>query len=60
MVELYLSNEVSYEDLALANGISNYTMLSRWVNDFRIAGPDGRRPKQKGCKSTLDKPDIQG
>jgi transposase len=57
MVELYLSNEVSYEDLALANGISNYTMLSRWVNDFRIAGPDGLRPKQKGRKSTLDKPD---
>lgn len=31
MVESYLSNGVSYEELALANGITNYTMLSRWV-----------------------------
>jgi transposase-like protein len=34
MVESYLSNEVSYEELALANGITNYTMISRWVEAF--------------------------
>ena len=39
MVESYLSNEVSYEELALANGITNYTMISRWVEAFRVAGP---------------------
>ena len=55
MVESYLSNEVSYEELALANGITNYTMLSRWVEAFRVAGPDGLRPRKKGRKNTLDK-----
>ena len=54
MVESYLSNEVSYEELALANGITNYTMISRWVEAFRVAGPDGLRPRKKGRKKTLD------
>ena len=56
MVESYLSNEVSYEELALANGITNYTMISRWVEAFRVAGPDGLRPRKKGRKKTLDSP----
>ena len=55
MVESYLLSEVSYEELALANGITNYTMLSRWVEAFRVAGPDGLRPRKKGRKNTLDK-----
>ena len=55
MVESYLSNEVSYDELALANGITNYTMLSRWVDAFRVAGPEGLRPRKKGRKKTLDK-----
>ena len=55
MVESYLSNEVSYEELALANGITNYTMLSRWGDAFRVAGPEGLRPRKKGRKKTLDK-----
>ena len=40
MVELYLSSEVS--------------LIVKWVNDFRIAGPDALRPKKKGRKKTLD------
>ncbi len=56
MVESYLSNEVSYEELALANGITNYTMLSRWVKAFRVAGPDGLKPRKRGQKKTLNKP----
>ena len=55
MVESYLSNEVSYEELAIANGITNYTMISRWVEAFRVAGPDALRPRKKGRKKTLDK-----
>ena len=55
MVESYLSSEVSYEELALANGITNYSMISRWVEEFRVAGPDGLRPQKKGRKKTLDK-----
>lgn len=55
MVESYLSNEVSYEDLAIANGITNCAMISRWVNEFRIAGPDALRPQKKGRKKGLNK-----
>lgn len=54
VVELYLSSEVSYQDLALQEGINNPTILTKWVNDFRIAGPDALRPKKKGRKKTLD------
>ena len=53
MVELYLSSEVSYQELALQESINNPTMLVKWVNDFRIAGPDALRPKKKGRKKTL-------
>ena len=54
VVELYLSSEVSYQELALSQGINNPSMIARWVNDFRIAGPDALRPKKKGRKKTLD------
>ena len=54
VVELYLSSEVSYQELALSQGISNPSLITRWVNDFRIAGPDALRPKKKGRKKTLD------
>jgi len=54
VVELYLSNEVSYQELALQERINNPTMLVKWVNDFRIVGPDALRPKKKGRKKSLD------
>ena len=54
VVELYLSSEVSYQELALSQGINNPSMIVRWVNDFRIAGPDALRAKKKGRKKTLD------
>ena len=54
VVELYLSSEVSYQELALSQGINNQALIARWVNDFRIAGPDALRPKKKGRKKTLD------
>ena len=53
VVELYLSSEVSYQELALSQGISNPSLIVKWVNDFRIAGPDALRPKKKGRKKTL-------
>lgn len=53
VVELYLSSEVSYQELALSKGINNPSLITRWVNDFRIAGPDALRPKKKGRKKTL-------
>ena len=54
VVELYLSSEVSYQELALSQGINNPSLIARWVNDFRIAGPDALRPKKKGRKKTLN------
>ena len=54
MVELYLSSEVSYQELALQEGINNPTMLTKWVNEFRIAGPDALRPRKKGRKKSVD------
>lgn len=53
VVELYLSTEVSYQDLALSVGLNNSALITKWVNDFRIAGPDALRPKRKGRKKTL-------
>ncbi len=55
IVELYLSSEISYQDLALQEGISNPCMIANWVNRFRTAGPDALRPRKKGRKKTLDK-----
>jgi transposase len=54
VIELYLSSEVSYQELALSEGISNNALIAKWVNDFRIAGPDALRPKKKGRKKSLD------
>jgi len=54
VVELYLLSEVSYQELAISQGINNPALISKWVNDFRIVGPDALRPKKKGRKKTLD------
>lgn len=53
VVELYLSSEVSYQELALSQGINNPVVITKWVNDFRAAGPDALRPKKKGRKKSL-------
>ena len=57
IVELYLSSEISYQDLALQEGITNPAMIVNWVNRFRVAGPDALKPHKKGRKRKLDKPD---
>ncbi len=55
VVHLYLSSEISYQDLALQEGITNPCMIANWVSRFRAAGPDALRPHKKGRKKTLDK-----
>lgn len=50
VVELYLSSEISYQALALSVGITNPVTITKWVNDFKIAGPDALRPRKKGRK----------
>ena len=39
--------------MALSVGLNNPPLITKWVNDFRIAGPDALRPKKKGRKKTL-------
>ncbi|WP_234407855.1 IS3 family transposase [Anaerosinus massiliensis] len=56
MVESYLTTEVSYQELALSVGMNNPTLLARWVNDFRIAGPDALKLKTKERRSKVEKP----
>lgn len=53
VVELYLSSELSYQEIALQEGIVNSNSISQWVNRVRIAGPDALRPHKKGRKKTL-------
>lgn len=55
VVELYLTTEVSYQELALSVGIINPQIINKWVNDYRIAGPDALREKRKGRKPTMSK-----
>lgn len=57
VVELYLSSGLSYQELALSEGIRNSALITKWVNDFRIAGSDALRPKKKGRKKTLNASD---
>ena len=54
VVELYLTAEISYQELALSVGITNPVTITKWVNDFRIAGPDALRPNMKGRMRSLD------
>ena len=54
VVELYLSSEISYQDLAIQEGITNPCLIVNWVSRFRAAGPDALRPRKKGRKKTLN------
>lgn len=54
VVELYISSEVSYQDLALQEGINNPAQITKWVNDFKMVGPDALRPKKKGRRKSLE------
>ena len=56
VVELYLTTEVSYLELALTVGINNPGIITKWVSDYRKAGPDALRPKRKGRRPKVAKP----
>lgn len=55
VVELYLTTEVSYQELATRVGMNNSPLITKWVNDFQIAGPDALKPKRKGRRSKMSK-----
>lgn len=54
VIELYLSSELSYQQLAMQMGIPNHTIIARWMNEYRAAGPEALIPKKKGRKRTMD------
>ena len=54
VVELYLSSELSYRELAPQVGIPDPGRIVQWVTAYRAAGPDALRPKKKGRKRTMD------
>jgi transposase len=56
VVELYLTTEISYQELALTVGITNYPLITKWVNAYRVAGPDALRAKRKGRQLKVNKP----
>ena len=55
VVELYLTSELSYHDIALQEGISNPALICNWVHLFRVAGPDALRERRKGRKISMAK-----
>ena len=58
VVELYLTSELSYQELALQVGMTNPTQITKWVLDYRVAGPEALKPKKKGRKRSMDKDKI--
>lgn len=59
IVEMYLTSELSYMDIALAEKIKNPCIIAQWVSDFRAFGPEALRPKKKGRKAKVDTPKTQ-
>ena len=55
VVELYLTNEISYQELAIQEGITNPSLIAAWVSRFRVAGPEALKSRKKGRTRTLDK-----
>ena len=53
VVELYLTTEISYQELALSVGINNPPLITKWVNDSRIAGPEAINDKVQGRRPAM-------
>ena len=51
VVNLYLTSDMSYKQLAIAEGIRNHCIIALWVGSFRKHGPDGLKPKRQGRPS---------
>lgn len=59
IVETYLTTEISYQALAIQNGMTSPALIVKWVNDFRSAGPDALRPKKRGRKMTVKRKPVK-
>ena len=54
-IEWYLKTEISYQELAAKLGVSNPSLICRWVSDFRKYGIEGISDKPKGRPSAMPK-----
>ena len=55
VVKLYLTGEMSYQELSNQFKINNPAIIARWVINFRNKGLDGLRPKKRGRPSSMTK-----
>ena len=54
-VELYLSTETSYQELALSLGIKTPSLLTAWVQRYRAVGVEGLKEQRKGRRPQVAK-----
>ena len=59
VVKLYLTGEMSYQELSNQFKINNPAIIARWVINFRNQGLDGLRPKKRGRPSSMTKNNEQ-
>ena len=58
-VELYLSTEMSYQELALQLKLKSAGLLANWVRRYRAVGIEGLKPQRKGRRPKVpDKASI--
>lgn len=57
VVDLYLTGEMSYQNLANEFKINNLSMIARWVKKFREEGIEGLKPKKRGKPSIMPNTD---
>ena len=55
VVNLYITSNISYQDLALSSGIKHPSIVSKWVNDYRRYGVESLKPKQRGRRPKMPK-----
>ena len=55
VVELYLTSDISLQQLAVKVGIKDGGLVQAWVSAYRDAGPDALRPKPKGKIKNMDR-----
>lgn len=55
VVKLYMTQKISYQELALQVGMKQPSCIVKWVREYRTAGPDALKPKGKGGRGTVKK-----
>ncbi len=58
VVELYLTTELSYVELAMQVGVKDASTITQWVSAYREGGVEALRPKPKGRRRKVDKKKI--